>query len=646
MIYGLMHVGSMLRPYFLTGEFMSGIFGYALTHSEPDCNYLERLSMWNDCYGREGYDTFEGADFGCGAYVEHLSDRFDAPSPVLRRGDLTAVIDAVLYCRSELLAELSRPADDRISDEELLLDFIQRFGYSALARVNGDFAGAVYDSGKRCWTLFRDHSGVRTLFYYLDESRFVFSTDLRAILAIENIDHSINDEALYLRMMGYNELTLCQTQYKDIHCIRPAAWTEVTVKCDGLRMDTHTYWKWRSRKIRLGSDAEYQRRLRELITDAIQRRLDACPGPVGCELSGGLDSSVIAILINRLGRKGCYYSWSYSTEDVPLNEARDERSVIRDICEQEQIECAYAASEPSRSIDMLLKDMLPPYINTRSISCGSRFMRNQGARVVFTGHGGDEGVSHRANNYELWYHGEYLSFLRMKYRQTKNTNLRLLRTIKNTWSEVKAGRMLVKKPFYKEYSNAQRALLPAFVGKMKDSADTQPLPFSYDPALYVLQGGHRVRLDNVAVQGAEQGVRYMLPFIDYRVLDFAFSIPRSQYKNEQTNRYIYRAAFDDIMPESLRNVRYKDMPSLERIERKGDPADYFRTSMDRIRQNLDRDFWKDYLDFDYIINAEFPQNATPLDYSMSSALLNQLSICCAIEYVCTHAPEGRTNEAL
>lgn len=623
------------------GDNMSGIFGYSILRPGMMDTPIKNLSEWNRAYGPDGFDAIETNSFGCGCYLEHLSGKFPTSTPVLSRGRLTAVIDAVLYSRSEMLTELARPVTEAISDEELLFDYIQMFGFDALARVNGDFAGAVYSQENRGWTLFRDHSGVRPLYYYLDASCFVFSTDIRAILAITDIDRSINEEIFYLRMMGYNELSLCETQYRYIHCIHPASWTEVSVREEGFRLDVHVYWKWCQQKIRLATDADYQQTLRELITDAVQRRLDAFDGLAGCELSGGLDSSIIAILINRLGRDGCYYSWSYSVDDIPLNASRDERDIIFDICRQENIECHFARTLPGRDLDSLLAEMLPAFVNTRSIGFGSEFLHERGARVVFTGHGGDEGVSHRANVYELWYHREYLPFFRIHYRQTEGMNLRLLRTIKNCWKSIEIGLKHAVQPFEKPFSNARRALNPKFVERMEAVIKPRPLPFSYDPCAYIMQGGHRVRMDNVAVQGAEKGVRYMLPFIDYRVLDFALSIPRHQFKNEVTNRYIYRAAFDDIIPDSLRNMRYKDMPSLQNREPVADPQEHFASVMHDITARLDPDFWQEYLDLEYIKSAKFPTNAAPIDFSMASALLNELSICCSVEYIAKHAPEGR-----
>lgn len=612
---------------------MSGIYGYTTTKQKPECLHL--LSFWNRQYGRHGNDGQLLGQTGMGCHQEHFSDKFPGSAPVLRRAGKAAVIDAILYNRDEIL-ELLQSKDGTISDEDLLLNLVEAKGYGALAQVNGDFAGAVYDETEHTWTLFRDHSGVRPLFYYMDQEIFSFSTDIRGLAALPDIDLSINEEKLYLRMAGYNDLTLCETEYQHIRCIRPASWTVIRIQEGGFQMEEHLYWKWRQKKICMKSDRDYQQELRRLITDAVARRLEACPGLVGCELSGGLDSSVIAILISRLGREGRFFSWSFSPEENPLKE-RDERKIIQDICRQENIHCNYAKIKLKGSTEELFKKLDPPYMNTRMITEGSSLLASQGVQVMFTGHGGDEGVSHRCNFYELWYHREYLAFLRNIYRSTRGKNLRLARTVVRTLRQIFVVNPYFRNPYHNTSTNASRLLNPRFVQRMEKVAKPLSLPFAYNPMEYILQGGHRVRLDNVAVQGAQCGVRYMVPFVDYRVLDFALSIPRAQFHNGYQNRYIYRAAFHDMIPQSLRDMHYKDTPSQETYMPDMDLYQHFHETKDQILAMMDREFWKDYLDLEALDSLDMPRKYTRDDFIGASALLNQAALCVLIHHIKTNA---------
>lgn len=613
---------------------MSGIYGYT-TKIPTSEQYLHSLSKWNRYYGRDDTDQWSADKYGMGCCQEHLSKSFPASAPVLRRETKLAVMDAVIYNREELLP-LTGKESSTCSDEDLLLDLVLEKGYSILAQVNGDFAGAIYDEAEQSWTLFRDHSGVRPLYYYADQRLFAFSTDLRGLAALPNVDLSLNEEKLYLRMMGYNDLSLCETEYANINCIRPASWTVITPTDQGFQKQEHLYWTWRQKKIRMKSDQDYQHELRRLITDAVSRRLEACPGLVGCELSGGLDSSVIAILINRLGREGRFFSWSFSTDEIPMQD-RDERKIIEDICRQEHIQCTYSQIDYSKNIDKLFERVDPPYLNTRVISEGAAKMAQQGARIVFTGHGGDEGVSHRCNFYELWYHHEYYSFFRNIYRGTKGKKFRLLRTVKRALHQIFVQNRFFRKPFHNTYSSGACIVNPDFARRMAKKAKPLSLPFAYSPKEYILQGGHRVRLDNVALQGAECGVRYMIPFVDYRVLDFALSIPRAQYHNGYNNRYIYREAFHDMIPQSLRDMHYKDTPSQENYVPKLDLYEHFQETKRQLLNHLDRDFWQPYLDFDALDSVSLSEAFTQMEYFRISALLNEATQCAAIHHVIKNA---------
>lgn len=612
---------------------MSGIFGFfnGTYNSGLSEKYLHALEVWNKMYGTDDGDSFYTDEYGIGCHIEHLSGEYPIGKPVIRDGENIVVVDAILYNRDELLEFLGLPKFSKISDENLLYEMIKKKGYSSLDQVNGDFSGAVYNKKQKTWTLFRDHMGVRPLFYYIDDTFFAFSTDMRGLLALPAVDVRINEEQLYLRMMGYNDLSLCETEFACIHCVHPASYQVVHKTETGFSRTETIYWKLGQRKIRRKKDEDYFKELRDLVTDAIKRRMDAVPGIIGAELSGGLDSGVICILINRLGREGKYFSWSRSPEEYPLLDGDDERKIILDICRQENITCQFMSERANRTMENYLREIMPPYINTQSLSIGSSWMKSQGARVVFTGHGGDEGVSHRCNPFEMWYHGEYLAFAKYFWDNTKGEKFRLLRMIKRMMHQIRVENPLFLQPYENIGTNTRIFLKQEFRERMDGNVSLQPLYFAYDPAAYINQGGPRVRLDNVAYHGAKNGVRYMVPFFDYRVIDFAVSVPRRIYLNKGMNRYIYRQAFRDIMPESLYKVRRKDSPS----QRNGQPQEEWRSCLlseiEKTVQTLDRIYWKDYLDFEKIETFTLPEKFTINDFMHATFMLEDLMKCCLIQ---------------
>lgn len=583
---------------------MSGIYGYSLASDGDHLGQeiLGGLEYWNRIYGSEAHGQQQFSCAGLGCHVEHFSDRYPHGTPILQTKGRYAVVDALLYNRDELFQMLGKDATSAVSDEELLLNWINVKGWDALSQVNGDFAGAIYDPAEQEWTLFRDHLGMRPVYLYMDGALAAFSTDIRGLLALPQVDASPNEMRLFKKFINQNYLSLLETEYAHIHFVRPAAVTRIRMTASGFRLREAPYWKLRSKRVRLSSDSEYQQELRRLITDSVRRRLEAFPGMIGAELSGGLDSGVIDILINRLGREACYVSWSASPDVLPLREGEDERHVIDDICRQEGIECSYLRRQDMIDFSGMLAQAVPQNFDTPNLGFGAALLRSKGARVVFTGHGGDEGVSHRCNRLEPLVYGEYLSFYKLYWNDLKGIRLRFLKTFKSIAMDLRRLGKKIYNPATEEELND-----PFFTGefsaRMRSVYRDRLLTFAFDPVKYVMSGATQHRVDNAAYQGAYNGVRYVYPYLDYRVLDYALSIPRVQYLGKQ-NRRIFREAFRDILPDSLYDIRYKDFASKRDIPRSDNYYEAFRTQLELILSYLDPNMWGGILDLEYIAQLQ------------------------------------------
>ena len=270
---------------------MSGIYGYFGVEAKQAVLRTdgEKLRLWNKAYGTDNEEAFIGADAFLGCFSERLSNAFEKSSPVLKKDERYAVIDAVLYNREELLEKAG--VSEACSDEELLLVYVERFGFEGLKEVNGDFCGAIYEIAEQKVTLFRDHMGVRPLFYYADNGCVVFSTDLRGLLAMQGVDDAVDEKWLWSKLSGMGYMSTDTTEFAHIFCVKPAYYMTFSLKETGIVTEKKEYWRLGSKKIRLSSEQAYIDRLKELVTDAVKCRLDAVSGPVGAELSGGLDSS-------------------------------------------------------------------------------------------------------------------------------------------------------------------------------------------------------------------------------------------------------------------------------------------------------------------------------------------------------------------
>lgn len=610
---------------------MSGIYGYSLAASAEGekKQILGGLEYWNRIYGREAHEERQLEKTGIGCHVEHFSEEFAHGTPVLEKQGRYIVVDALLYNRNELLLGLGQNISCTVSDEELLLNWIEKKGWDALVQVNGDFAGAMYDPKSKEWTLFRDHLGMRPLYLYMDDSFFAFSTDIRGLLSIPQVDAGPNEMRLFKQLIGQYNQSLLETEYAHIRFARPAAVTRIREGSSGFCLTDRTYWKLRSKKVRLGSDEAYQQELRCLITDSVKRRLDAFPGLIGAELSGGLDSGVIDILINRLGREGRYVSWSPAPDVVPLRNGEDERHVINDICQQESIECAYLHIEDKIDFSGLMDRAVPQNFDTPNLGFGAALLRKQGARVVFTGHGGDEGVSHRCNRLEPLVYGEYLSFYNLYRQELHGIRFRSIKAFKSIALDLRRLLKKIHNPATEEDLN-DPIFTEAFRTRMRSDYRDRLLTFAFDPVKYIMDGVTAHRVDNAAYQGAYNGVRYVYPYLDHRVIDYALSIPRVQYLGKQ-NRRIFREAFRDILPESLYSLGYKDFASKRDIPRHDNFREAFRREMNWIVSELDPDVWDNILDLEYIASLQPSDEHNSIEDLLISRKINQLKMLLLIQ---------------
>jgi asparagine synthase (glutamine-hydrolysing) len=209
-------------------------------------------------------------------------------------GALCLVADAVLDCRTELLASLGMPAGECPSDPQLILAAYERWGKSCLDHLSGEFALAVADARRGGVFVARDQIGVRPLLIHRRRGVVAFATTALSMCALDGVGHELDRvrvaEWLALEMDTERSFVEGVTVLPPGHC----AW----IDSEGLRR--RRYWTIDpDRIVELGSPEAYAAELREVFESAVERRLPAGQ-PVGVLLSGGLDSTSVAATAARL----------------------------------------------------------------------------------------------------------------------------------------------------------------------------------------------------------------------------------------------------------------------------------------------------------------------------------------------------------
>lgn len=180
------------------------------------------------------------------------------------------------------------------TDTEVIVHAYEEYGIDCVRWFNGMFAFAIWDSKKGELFLFRDRLGVKPLYYTVQGNQLVFASEIKAILKVPDIQSDINPQALY-HYVGYEFVPAPGTMFRDIHKLPPGHYLSFK---EG-KAEVVQYWDLHFHE-EAHPQTYYEEKLRDLLTDAVRRRL-VSDVPVGVFLSGGLDSSTLVSLMSRCG---------------------------------------------------------------------------------------------------------------------------------------------------------------------------------------------------------------------------------------------------------------------------------------------------------------------------------------------------------
>ncbi len=213
-------------------------------------------------------------------------------------GELAVVFNGEIYNHGSLREDLEKKGHRFFtdhSDTEVLLHGYRHWGTGLVERLNGMWAFALYDRGGKRMLLSRDRFGKKPLYYSADFRRFVFASELTALLKHRGVEADISPASLK-KYFAYGYIPEPNCLYSRIKKL-PAG-SNMVLDIEELRPRIRKYWQFRIEPFeRIPEDPEsrWGEKIRDLLRRAVRRRL-AADVPVGVFLSGGIDSSAVAAL--------------------------------------------------------------------------------------------------------------------------------------------------------------------------------------------------------------------------------------------------------------------------------------------------------------------------------------------------------------
>jgi asparagine synthase (glutamine-hydrolysing) len=276
------------------------------------------------------------------------------------------------------------------SDSEVIVEGFAREGIPFLDRLNGMFALAIYDTWQRLLHMLRDPIGIKPLFVTEQLGGTWFCSEMKGLLALPGLRFDLRPAAL-AEQLAYMYVPEPLTPYRQIRKVEPGVCFSYR---DGALVRAHRLFDHLQSTTMLCGEDEAVQVLRSAF-DAAVRRQTLADVPVSMFLSGGLDSSAVALhAVHSGGKVKDAYTIAFSAEDRRHDAQSDDLGYAQRLADRLGIELKVIAAE--RDLLGLLPQLVcfmedgfsdPAAINTYLISAAAR---RDGVKVLLSGQGADE----------------------------------------------------------------------------------------------------------------------------------------------------------------------------------------------------------------------------------------------------------------
>jgi len=453
------------------------------------------------------------------------------------------------------------------TDTEVILKLYQQKGISFIELLNGDFSIAILDQDQNKVYLIRDRAGVKPLYFYHQQEKLIFGSEIKSILkagikpelAVENLQ-----KYFVFKYSPANE-----TLFKNINRLQPAHYAEYDLNNRSFQIKR--YWQPEQKEKYQGiSYHEAQVEIKKLLHDATEKRLIA-DVPVGTFLSGGIDSSIIASFLKG-NQNIMHYCASKEAKDLKKEGTTSDFQYAQQLANEWNLNMTEIPIgsdntnlEQIRNTlkygDDLIADgsQIPSFLITEQAAKQSKvILSGMGADELFLGYAG-----HQMTLIDGWLSKMPLS----------NSMAKLFYSLDQGNGKFKAfRRYLHKLGKYYTYPNYKYGLytiigdfensMSVFKGDQENTVQflSNYFPDQTDPyeCFKTFEYENFLQknvsyLDRMTMANSVEG---RVPFLDYRIIEFAHSIPR-KYKlsNKGKTKVILKDAFKNDLPDYVTNRR-------------------------------------------------------------------------------------------
>jgi asparagine synthase (glutamine-hydrolysing) len=454
------------------------------------------------------------------------------------------------------------------SDTEVLLYLYIIEGEKCLERVNGFFALAIYDKQERTVFVARDRAGVKPLLWYQDNDRLMFASEMKALINL-GIPKEIDEASLYTYLQ-LNYIPGPYSIFKGVRKLAPGHYLKLKINNRETRIEKYYEVPGPAKELSNQKYHEAQNKLYRLLDDSVERRL-VSDVPLGAFLSGGIDSSIVSALAAKHTKH--LKTFSIGFRDEPLFDETKYANLVAKKIKSEHTVFSLTNSDLFNHLFNVLDYIDEPFADSSALNVYILSMQTRKhVTVTLSGDGADElfGGYHKHEAERRARQGGIVNSVIKRGNSVWKTLPQSRNTVYgNTFRQLHRfaeGLKLNEKERYwqwaaiananeaeelftsdispsnkKEYAERKCKMLRYVEGKNMNEifyTDVQ-LPLVND------------MLTKVDMMSMANSLEVRTPFLDYTLIDFAFSLP-SEYKILPGRRKrILRDTFRHLLPDEL-----------------------------------------------------------------------------------------------
>ncbi len=295
----------------------------------------------------------------------------------------TIIFNGEIYNHQELRSRFNLQGTTS-SDTETLLLLYEKFETGFLNYLDGMFAFAIHDKEKDQLFLARDRAGKKPLYYYSDQSKFVFASELNGLKSMLPLEMEYNNFYHYLRLGSFYRRF---TPYKNVNELPGGSF--LIIDCRSLSVSEARWWNIIDFYSRTNNDPldSVLKKTDGFLHQAVKRRIESSDLEVGCFLSGGIDSGIVTSIASEYNSKLKTFTVSFEGEydEAPLAKLVAEKYATQ----HTEISISFASLK--NDVEKILSNYGEPFFDSSAIP--SYYVSKEAKKyvtVVLNGDGADE----------------------------------------------------------------------------------------------------------------------------------------------------------------------------------------------------------------------------------------------------------------